>query len=126
MSLYNAASSSGNIVGPLLFNSADAPDYLPGLRGVLGIFCALAACTILQAANLMFLNKLQKRKRVKNGKSAKLFDHSMEDKYHDADEQIDESTGVAEGAAPGPHARVGERAFEDLTDRQNDEFVYIY
>ena len=62
----------------------------------------------------MFLNKLQERKRVKNGKSAKLFDHSMEDKYHDADEQVDESTGVAEGVAPGQHARVGERAFEDL------------
>ncbi|KAK3072512.1 hypothetical protein LTR53_006694 [Teratosphaeriaceae sp. CCFEE 6253] len=129
MSLYNAASSAGNIVGPLLFNSADAPDYLPGLRGVLGIFCALAACTVLQAANLVFLNRLQERKRVRNGKSAKLVDHSMEAKYHDADEEIDVSAGTAEGDVAGMthyHAKVGERAFEDLTDRQNDEFVYIY
>ncbi|KAK1087448.1 hypothetical protein LTR33_001063, partial [Friedmanniomyces endolithicus] len=89
MSLYNAASSAGNIVGPLLFNSADAPTYHPGLKGVLGIFVALAACTVLQAANLVFLNRLQERKRVKNGKAAKLIDHSMEDTYHDADEQVD-------------------------------------
>ncbi|KAK5685061.1 hypothetical protein LTS10_003136 [Elasticomyces elasticus] len=126
MSAYNAASSAGNIVGPLLFNSADAPTYHPGLKGVLGIFVALAACTILQAANLLFLNKLQERKRVSNGKSAKLVDHSMEDKYHDADEQLDEVVGVADGTPPTHRERLGEHAFEDLTDRQNDEFVYIY
>ena len=130
MSIYNAASSAGNIVGPLLFQSSDEPTYHPGLRAVLGIFVALAACTILQAANLMFLNKLQERKRVKNGKPRKIKDHSMEDKYHDADEQPeDEFVGVAEGdpeARPGHHTRIGDQAFLDLTDRQNDEFVYIY
>jgi len=118
MSVYNAASSAGNIVGPLLFQSSDAPTYHPGLRGVLGIFVALAACTIIQSANLMFLNKLQERKRVKNGMQAKIIDHSMEDKYHDADEQLDQSVGLAEGNAevtPGHHVRVGEHAFEDLT-----------
>lgn len=128
MSVYNAASSAGNIVGPLLFNSADAPTYHPGLRAVLGIFVALAACTIIQAANLMFLNKLQERKRVKNGKAAKIVDHSMEHRYHDADEQLDTSTGVAEGSSEaqlGRHVRIGEQAFLDLTDRRNDEFVYI-
>lgn len=130
MSVYNAASSAGNIVGPLLFNSADAPTYHPGLRAVLGIFVALAACTIIQAANLMFLNKLQERKRVKNGKAAKLVDHSMENHYHDTPEQLDSSIGAAEGdteALPNHHRhRIGDQAFLDLTDRQNDEFVYIY
>ncbi|KAK5128906.1 hypothetical protein LTR85_000239 [Meristemomyces frigidus] len=128
MSVYNAASSAGNIVGPLLFNSADAPTYHPGLRAVLGIFVALAACTSIQAANLMFLNKLQERKRVKNGKPAKLVDHSMEAHYHDADDQLDPSVGIAEGdaeAQPSRH-KIGDQAFLDLTDRQNDEFVYIY
>ncbi|KAK3717677.1 hypothetical protein LTR37_005744 [Vermiconidia calcicola] len=135
MSLYNAASSSGNIIGPLLFSSADAPTYHPGLRAVLGIFVALAACTVLQVANLMFLNKLQERKRVKNGKPRYIKDRSMEDEYHDADEQPDEDdvagTGVAEGAEVEggrrpSHVRIGENAFLDMTDRQNDEFVYVY
>ena len=129
MSCYNGASSAGNIVGPLLFNSATAPTYHPGLRSVLAIFVTLGAVTIIQLANLMFLNKLQERKRVKNGKPAKMVDHSMESKYHDADEQVDEVAGVAEGdpeAAPAHHHRVGEQAFLDLTDRKNDEFIYIY
>jgi MFS family permease len=129
MSIYNAASSAGNIIGPLLFQSSTAPEYKPGLRAVLGIFVALAACVILQAANLMFLNKLQERKRVKNGKPRKIKDHSMEDKYHDADEQPEDAiTGLAEGEMqPGQHhVRIGEQAFMDLTDRKNDEFVYIY
>lgn len=127
MSVYNAASSAGNIIGPLLFNSKDAPQYRPGVRAVLGIFVALAACTILQAANLIFLNKLQERKRVKNGKPAKIKDRSMESEYHDADEQFDDTTGVAEGdpEALAPRARIGDQAFLDLTDRKNDEFVYI-
>ena len=133
MSCYNAASSAGNIIGPLLFKSSDAPDYHPGLRAVLGIFVALAACTIIQAANLMFLNKLQERKRVKNGKPRKIKDRSMETKYHDVDEQpwdeYEGGVGAAEGSAetrPGEHKRIGEQAFLDLTDRQNDEFIYIY
>lgn len=129
MSVYNAASSAGNIIGPLLFQSSDAPEYRPGLRSVLAIFVTLAACTVLQLLNLMFLNKLQSRKRVKNGKPAKIKDHSMESKYHDADEQPDDfETGAAEGGQieAHRHARIGDNAFLDLTDRQNDEFVYIY
>lgn len=119
MSVYNAASSAGNIIGPLLFNSKDAPQYRPGVRSVLGIFVALAACAILQALNLIFLNKLQERKRVKNGKPAKIQDQSMQSTYHDADEQYIDSGAIEQ------HTRIGDQAFLDLTDRKNDEFVYI-
>lgn len=130
MSVYNAASSAGNIIGPLLFQSSDAPEYHPGLRAVLAIFVTLAACTVIQLGNLMFLNKLQERKRVKNGKPAKIKDRSMDTKYHDADEQPDDfGTGLAEGdpeGRPAHHTRIGDNAFLDLTDRKNDEFVYIY
>jgi MFS family permease len=108
MSLYNAGSSAGNIIGPLLFSSTDAPTYHPGLRSVLAIFVTLGAVILIQLANLVFLNKLQARKRVANGKKAVLRDFSMEDHYVGI-----ESEGV------------GEHAF-DLTDRKNDEFVYIY
>uniref|UniRef100_A0A0W0FQV1 Major facilitator superfamily (MFS) profile domain-containing protein n=1 Tax=Moniliophthora roreri TaxID=221103 RepID=A0A0W0FQV1_MONRR len=38
---YNAASACGNIIGPYLFASTDAPLYKHGLRSVLGIFVAL-------------------------------------------------------------------------------------
>jgi Major Facilitator Superfamily len=108
MSLYNAGSSAGNIVGPLLFNASDAPTYHPGLRSTLAIFVTLAVVILIQLVNLIFLNRLQARKRVANGKSAVIHDVSMEDHYVDID---------TEG--------VGEHAF-DLTDGKNDEFVYIY
>lgn len=107
MSLYNAGSSAGNIIGPLLFNSKDAPEYKPGLKAVLGIFVALAAVVGLQVVNLMVLNKWQSRKRVQNGKNAEIVDTSMVDRY------VNEEEGL------------GSHAF-DLTDRKNDEFVYIY
>ncbi|KAI5363919.1 Putative major facilitator superfamily, MFS transporter superfamily [Septoria linicola] len=127
MSVYNAASSAGNIIGPLLFNSKDAPTYRPGLRAVLGIFVALAACVLLQAANLMFLNKLQERKRVKNGKPAKIRDQSMQNSYQEVDDQNNYSIGAAEGdqEAGTQHARIGDQAFLDIGDRKNDEFIYI-
>jgi MFS family permease len=125
MSVYAAASSAGNIIGPLLFNSKDAPEYKPGLRAVLAIFVALAACVLLQLANLIFLNKMQERKRVKNGKPAKIKDLSMEERYHDSEpEEVEVVGGNVE--AQQQHARIGDQAFLDLTDRKNDEFVYIY
>ena len=109
MSLYNAGSSAGNIIGPLLFNSKDSPSYHPGLKAVLAIFVTLAVVVVMQLLNLMVLNKMQSKKRVANGKKAVIHDVSMEDKYVSIE---------AEGVT-------GDHAF-DLTDRKNDEFVYIY
>ncbi|KAH6675058.1 MFS transporter [Halenospora varia] len=110
MSLYNAGSAAGNIIGPLLFNSKDAPSYHPGLRAVLGIFVALAGVIVLQVGVLVVLNKRQGDRRVNNGKAREIRDVSMENEY----------VGIeAEGVG------VGEHAF-DLTDGKNDEFVYIY
>ncbi|KAJ5151343.1 uncharacterized protein N7482_010595 [Penicillium canariense] len=120
MSLYNAASSAGNIVGPLLFSSKDAPNYHPGLRACLGIFCAMAAIVLIQWANLWFLNKQQARRRVRNGKSAKIIDHSMQTNFHGIEETTEEGTTEQHVGHAGAHMT------EDLTDRQNDEFVYIY
>jgi len=117
MSLYNAGSSAGNIIGPLLFAKKDAPGYQPGLKKVLGIFVALVALTGIQAGNLMFLNKLQERKRVNNGKPAKLVDLSMEKNYRARSEANIEGTEQAH--------HLGDKALLDLPDRENDEFVYL-
>ncbi|RFU76434.1 major facilitator superfamily domain, general substrate transporter [Trichoderma arundinaceum] len=132
MSVYNAASSAGNIIGPLLFNENDAPAYKPGLRACLAIFVTLVAVVAIQWANLIVLNKLQEKKRVRNGKKAKVVDHSMDATYRAMDESnTDEEIVIAQETTAGTvecvgEARLGEQAFLDLTDRQNDEFVYIY
>lgn len=120
MSVYNAAASTGNIVGPIVFSSKDAPSYLPGLRTVLGFFVATAALALLQAANLTFLNKMQERRRVRNGKPAKIKDTSMTDTYEDIAAAAD--ADAHEEARDGD---IGRNAFADMTDRENDEFVYV-
>lgn len=118
MSLYNIGSSAGNIIGPLLFSSNDAPAYKPGLTKTMGITCALLAVVGIQAANIFLLNKMQSAKRVKAGKPAKIRDLSMEHKYTSG------SGDNVEGGAGG--VMLGENAFKDLTDSKNDEFVYVY
>ncbi|KAK3399565.1 major facilitator superfamily domain-containing protein [Sordaria brevicollis] len=111
MSLFNAASSAGNIIGPLLFDTADAPAYTPGLRATLGVYAMMAAVVLLQIGNLVLLNKMQERKRVAVGKPAKLHDASMDRRFN---------------AGAAQEGELGSRAFLDLTDRENDEFIYVY
>ncbi|KKZ61369.1 hypothetical protein EMCG_04014 [[Emmonsia] crescens] len=87
MALYQAGSSVGNIVGPLLFHEKDAPIYHPGLRVVLGVFIAMIVS-------------------------------SMRKTYH--------SRMSGKDAIDDAGMLLGQQAFLDLTDQQNDEFVYIY
>ncbi|KAA8647799.1 hypothetical protein EYZ11_010349 [Aspergillus tanneri] len=117
LSCYNAAASVGNIVGPLLFNDRDAPAYLPGLRACLGMFVAMVAVILIQWANLFMLNRMQERRRVRNGKPAKIVDRSMHTGFEVTEE---------DAADEGTEAQLGRNAYNDLTDRENDEFVYIY
>ena len=62
--------------------------------------------------NLIFLNRFQEKRRVRNGKPVKIYDHSMEERYVSIDADNE--------------ASIGNMAFADLTDCQNDEFVYVY
>ncbi len=119
MAMYQIGASVGNIVGPIVFNSKDAPLYHTGLASVLGVFIAAGALTIGLVLIFAFLNKLKERERVRNGKPAKLVDRSMHAKYVSGD--VDEN---GEKGAGGVH--LGDQAFSDMTDRQNDEFIYTY
>ncbi|KAI0123979.1 major facilitator superfamily domain-containing protein [Xylariales sp. AK1849] len=116
MSLYTAASSAGNIIGPLLFSSKDAPAYRPGLRSVLAIFATLIAVVVIQAVNLVILNKVNRKRRIRDGKKADIKDYSMEHRYVDSS---------AEDADATVHT-VSAHEDYDLADGKNDEFVYIY
>lgn len=81
MAIYNASAAAGNIIGPLLFNANDAPYYIPGIRGVLGIFAAQLACVGAQVLILIYLNRVRRKQRVAAGKPAYIKDTSMTDKY---------------------------------------------
>ena len=112
LSLYQAGLSAGGIAGPFMFKANQAPIYRTGVLGVLGIFIALIVCIVLQLGILVLLNKKQRKKRVQNRKTADVIDQSMQKKLNALD-------GIEE-------QRLKDSAFADLTDRQNDEFVYIY
>ncbi|KAI1612748.1 major facilitator superfamily domain-containing protein [Exophiala viscosa] len=112
LSLYQAGLSAGGIAGPFMFKADQAPVYRSGVLGVLAIFIALIACIVLQLGILTWLNKQQRKKRIQNSKSADVVDQSMQKKLHAFD-------GIEE-------QRLEASAFADITDRHNDEFVYIY
>lgn len=114
IALYNAGSSVGNIVGPLLFKAEDAPRYRSGVVAVLGIFVAAAGICAGLVVLFMILNKRKERIRVANGKPAKLVDRSMDAKYS---AQVE----LQEGEEGYGGVRLGDQAFMDLTDHKNDE-----
>lgn len=90
-----------------MFNSRDAPKYLPGIRAVLGVFSAMMLCILLCYAFLFFLNKQRERQRVKAGKPAKFKDTSMTTRY----ETFGTEGGIGKNgescvlqvSIPGPH-----------------------
>ncbi|CAK7203608.1 hypothetical protein SEUCBS139899_006345 [Sporothrix eucalyptigena] len=112
LSVVQAGVSAGALSGPLLFSSNQAPEYKPGIRAVLGIFIALIAAAVIQVANLLFLNRLKRKQRIAAGKPADIVDASMQTKVTTMD-KIQEQ-------------QMHEVAELDLTDKQNDQFVYVY
>ena len=67
----------------------------------------------VQTLNLMRLNKKQAKRRVANGKSAVIVDRSMTTNLNlenrTEQEMLDDAAEVL-----------------DVTDKENDEFVYVY
>lgn len=125
--MCNAGSAVGNIIGPLLFKPGDAPAYKPGLSGVLGLFVGALGLTVCvpqsglsphqlkrESSAMLFLialmNKAKEKQRVRHGKPAKMINSSMDAKYAADIDNVDDQGQV-----------LGGQAFEDLTDRQNDE-----
>lgn len=163
--MCNAGSAVGNIVGPLLFNKTQAPEYHKGLGAVLGIFIACAALSgyvqfnlflnpspsllapfrlftflpssfastrfpspfmpfrntftarvaLILLRILMFLikimNNAKEKIRVSHGKPAKLYNSSMAKEY----------TAGPAGEVDSNGNRLGDQAFADMTDKENDE-----
>jgi hypothetical protein len=113
MGVYNFASSAGNIIGPLLFNANDAPAYLPGLRATLGVFVGMVVAVVLCVMEVRRLNWEKGKMREERGGVRVVRDLSMEETYEDVQGEESQQSW-------------GSRAFEDLTDRENEEFVYVY
>jgi hypothetical protein len=73
ITLFQCGSSAGNIVGPLLFKSTDAPLYRQGLGAVMGLFAAQAGVVGILVFGLVLLNRRKMQKRLELGKRASVF-----------------------------------------------------
>ncbi|KAI1397772.1 MFS general substrate transporter [Hypoxylon fuscum] len=126
--------SIGNVVGPLLYTERDAPSYARGLRSNLALYIAIIVLVVVTTFYLKMLNKNHAKRRVAMGKSAVIVDTSLDSPEEEAAaaerREHENVTGAEEGdataTAPDDEVeRPGDRAFENLTDLQNEEFVFV-
>ncbi|PMD17790.1 MFS general substrate transporter [Hyaloscypha hepaticicola] len=111
--------SAGNIIGPHLYTTAEKPLYRRGLISNLVLFVVLVIIVTFTTLYLMFLNKRHASRRVALGKSAVILDRSMMNSQERAiSDEFDEGTGS--------EIVVGEKAFDDITDLKNEDFIFVY
>jgi hypothetical protein len=75
---------------------------------------ALAVLTLVTAAYLAFRNKQQEAARRRLGKAGKVVDRSL-DAYSERKVNFAENETEA----------MNDKAFDDLTDTQNEDFIYV-
>jgi hypothetical protein len=115
-SILFVGASAGNIIGPHLFKPSERPHYSRGLRANLALFVTIIVLVLLALFRIKLLNRKHATTRESMGKAAKIVDLSMENGH---EEDTEEAENVC---ASG----VGDKAFDDMTDTKNEDFVYVY
>ncbi|KAK5145357.1 hypothetical protein LTR32_002867 [Rachicladosporium monterosium] len=111
--------SVGNIIGPNLYKPSEAPHYTRGLRSNLALFCVIIVLVGLGVAWIRVLNRKHAAQRISLGKAGKIIDLSMENtKTLAKDGEAVNGSHTADG--------IGEKAFDDVTDLRNEDFIYVY
>ena len=110
--------SVGNIIGPHLFQPSEKPHYTKGLTVNLALFVVLAVLVAAGMLLIKVLNARQAAKRRALGKAENITDLSMA-----KHKETDGDGGVVLNEA---EEHVGEKAFEDVTDMKNEDFIYVY
>jgi hypothetical protein len=119
--------SLGNIIGPQLYRPSDAPEYFRGLQSNLMLYMAIVVIVGMASIYLSYLNRNHGRRRVALGKDAVIVDYSLYSP-EDADRLRRAKSHDAPQAEHSEEADrpQGDRAFDDLTDLQNDEFIFVF
>ncbi|PFH51092.1 hypothetical protein AMATHDRAFT_192003 [Amanita thiersii Skay4041] len=102
----------GGMVGPLLFSPQEGPRFRKGLFALLIAFCAFSVLVCITVTYLRYLNRRNENRRILAGKRAKIIDISM--------------LPVQDANALQLQNVIGHDAFKDMTDLQNEEFIYVY
>lgn len=115
-SLLFVGASAGNIVGPHLFKPSEKPYYRRGLQINLALFVLIIVLVVAAMAWIKLLNRKHAATRESLGKAANIVDLSMENSR-----QVDAEEAENVGASG-----VGDKAFDDVTDIKNEDFIYVY
>ncbi|KZL65271.1 major facilitator superfamily transporter [Colletotrichum tofieldiae] len=127
--------SVGNVVGPLLYKPAEAPRYTRGLTSNLALYCVIVVLVVATSLYLVFLNRSHSKRRVAMGKSAVIVDTSLfsaaEAEKMKQDQAASRTAGDNEHEMTTPGEEnvqedIGARAFDNLTDLENEEFVFVF
>lgn len=111
----------GNIIGPQLYSTDQAPRYRPGLLSNLVLFVFTGVLGSLIAFYLRILNARHARQREAAGKNAEQVDESMISK--------EERAGRKEVEVEDQRLQHGiteDKGFADITDVMNEDFIYVY
>ncbi|KAI0426496.1 major facilitator superfamily domain-containing protein [Xylaria sp. FL1042] len=112
---------AGNIIGPQLFNTKNAPLYRPGLISALVQFSFVGTLGLLIPIYLIFLNKRHGKKRVQLGKRADVVDESMmrkKEMQQSQDSEVDQKEQVT--------SLEDDNGLQDRSDLTNEDFIYVY
>ncbi|KAI3009307.1 hypothetical protein CBS147346_2198 [Aspergillus niger] len=114
---------AGNVIGPQLYSTSQAPLYRPGLISNLILFVLVAVFAILANLYLIYLNRKHARRRTELGKSAQIVDESMLRK------KAVEQGKVLEVEDVNVNVNVlgdNDKGFSDMTDLKNEDFIFVY
>ncbi|KAI0409785.1 MFS general substrate transporter [Xylaria palmicola] len=112
---------AGNIIGPHIFDTKDAPLYRPGLISAIVQFSFVGVLGLLIPFYLAFLNKRHERKRVQLGKRADIVDKSMmgrKEMQHPDERDLEDKEQATN--------LEDDNGLQDLSDLTNEDFVYVY
>ncbi|KAL2417632.1 putative transporter [Exophiala dermatitidis] len=112
---------AGNVIGPLLYSTDQAPLYRSGLISNLVMFVLVAVLAIVIWLYLLLLNRRHARRRAELGKAADKIDESMVGK-----EKIGATKAVELEEAHQAGVASNANGFTDMTDLQNEYFVFVY
>ncbi|KUL86776.1 hypothetical protein ZTR_04772 [Talaromyces verruculosus] len=113
---------AGNVIGPLLYSTNDAPLYRTGLVADLAMFITVGVISGLTPFYLAYLNRKHEKRRAELGKSAHVIDLSMIRK-----DQLVESKAVEIEDVRNQKTSVeSDKGLLDVTDLMNEDFIYVY
>ncbi|KAH8680562.1 major facilitator superfamily domain-containing protein [Xylariales sp. PMI_506] len=114
---------TGNVIGPLLYSTDDAPLYRKGLIADLAMFVTVGIVCGIIPIYLAYLNKKHEKRRIELGKNGQRNDESMMRK-----EKLTESKMVEleEDIGARQIAVDQDNGLQDMTDLQNEDFIYVY